>query len=206
MLESCPRCDYSLRGLPADHACPECGLRYDARSVISRAAMPKAAFLALLGFLYGGGVLFRIVFYGPVVPGAPCVIFFLLFLALVGGFGFTLWRLVTIDRRGQLVAALPDGLHLRLVQPADRVIPWDNITRVAVKPGKWRIGAVVFLKKERTVMDVTGVFKDRAAVERLVEAARSYLEGTTSYLVDRDEPTPLPTDDRKDPSGGFQER
>jgi len=32
MLTACPRCDYSLRGLPADHACRECGLGYDEAS------------------------------------------------------------------------------------------------------------------------------------------------------------------------------
>ena len=29
LMEICPACRYSLRGLPARHACPECGFRYD---------------------------------------------------------------------------------------------------------------------------------------------------------------------------------
>jgi len=29
----CPRCDYDLTGLPAVHACPECGCRYDEHSI-----------------------------------------------------------------------------------------------------------------------------------------------------------------------------
>jgi len=29
----CPRCDYDLTGLPAEHTCPECGCRYDEHSL-----------------------------------------------------------------------------------------------------------------------------------------------------------------------------
>lgn len=29
MIEVCPACRYSLRGLPEKHSCPECGFRYD---------------------------------------------------------------------------------------------------------------------------------------------------------------------------------
>ncbi len=31
---SCPRCDYSLRGLP-EHRCPECGLRFDIDDLVT---------------------------------------------------------------------------------------------------------------------------------------------------------------------------
>ena len=31
-LPFCPRCQYSLHGLPAAHRCPECGLEFDAES------------------------------------------------------------------------------------------------------------------------------------------------------------------------------
>ena len=43
----CPRCDYSLRGLPANHACPECGLRFDEQCELYRTTNPKAAFFML---------------------------------------------------------------------------------------------------------------------------------------------------------------
>lgn len=29
----CPRCDYDLTGLPAEHTCPECGCKYDEHSI-----------------------------------------------------------------------------------------------------------------------------------------------------------------------------
>jgi hypothetical protein len=33
MITACPRCGYSLEGLPDEHACPECGLRYHRQAV-----------------------------------------------------------------------------------------------------------------------------------------------------------------------------
>lgn len=34
LLAACPRCDYALRGLPVDHACPECGFAVDRRWLV----------------------------------------------------------------------------------------------------------------------------------------------------------------------------
>jgi hypothetical protein len=31
LLDECPRCGYSLRGLPVEHCCPEWGLTFDRR-------------------------------------------------------------------------------------------------------------------------------------------------------------------------------
>jgi len=36
MLKACPRCSYSLKGLPGDHKCPECGLPYDDNTIAVR--------------------------------------------------------------------------------------------------------------------------------------------------------------------------
>ena len=33
-MTRCPECNYDLRGLPADYACPECGFTYDADTVV----------------------------------------------------------------------------------------------------------------------------------------------------------------------------
>jgi len=34
--ERCPRCDYSLAGLPDKHRCPECGFEYERRMLVIR--------------------------------------------------------------------------------------------------------------------------------------------------------------------------
>ena len=36
MLTACPRCSYSLKGLPRDHQCPECGFPYDDSTIAVR--------------------------------------------------------------------------------------------------------------------------------------------------------------------------
>jgi len=33
-LKQCPRCEYALEGLPAEHQCPECGYRYGAGTYV----------------------------------------------------------------------------------------------------------------------------------------------------------------------------
>lgn len=49
----CVRCGYSLRGLPANHACPECGLRFDERCELYRVKDPKQ--VAILWLVIFGG-------------------------------------------------------------------------------------------------------------------------------------------------------
>lgn len=55
-LERCPMCKYDLAGLPARHACPECGFAYDAdtwihevptNTTIATIACVSSAFVAL---------------------------------------------------------------------------------------------------------------------------------------------------------------
>jgi hypothetical protein len=134
----------------------------------------------------------------PVPHVAARLVFFLMLLGMGAAFVVMVIKLIVFYRRGRLVATLPDGLWLRLDRPDSTVIPWDNISRVAFRPGFRKPGAVVFLRKERTVRDVVGVFRNRADAERFVEAA-------TSYVANREEPTGLQTDGSKDPSDGVRE-
>ena len=45
MITRCPRCSYSLRGLPTVHRCPECGLECDANAVVFRE--PRVAWIGV---------------------------------------------------------------------------------------------------------------------------------------------------------------
>ena len=56
VFQRCPRCDYSLRGLDRDHACPECGLRLDDRSLVFRVRNPRQLFLVWVAILGSGWI------------------------------------------------------------------------------------------------------------------------------------------------------
>ena len=64
MLKSCVQCGYSLKGLPGNHACPECGLRFDERSQVWRKSPGIVVFAAMFGFLGSIGAWIQL-------PGVP---------------------------------------------------------------------------------------------------------------------------------------
>lgn len=173
MLECCPRCGYSLRGLPADHACPECGLRYDERSLLFRRRLSGRVWLNLLGFLGGAMIVWLDLAWFMRLgvwrwPGSPYLA--LAYLGMLAWVAVHIWRQW---RLGRMVAVLPEGLLFRWDRPAMEWVPWSNISRVVVGPS--RLGVVIFLRRERTTRDLWGVFRSRDEAERLVAAADHYL-------------------------------
>lgn len=167
MLESCPRCSYSLQGLPVDHACPECGLRYDSQSAIYRHLHPAAVFGTLGGgvaWLWGGLNLMHA--YQRVPAGWRMVIvaFWLLFILFTVFMVRYCWRLY---RRGLIVAVVRDGLFVRLQKLDGELIPWSNIARAA--PNKGLKSVALFIRDARAVRDVAGVFRAPADVQRFAD-------------------------------------
>lgn len=164
MIESCPRCGYSLQGLPADHACPECGLRYDSHSTVYRHLHPAAVF-----GMMGGGVAWTWgwvnLFHAYHVVPRPWRIVILAFWTLFGIATILGARYCyRLYKRGLLVAVLPDGLYVRLQRLDGEFIPWSNIARAAANKGVKSVA--LFIRDSRTVRDVTGVFRSPAEVER----------------------------------------
>lgn len=90
-LDVCPGCQYSLRGLPAEHCCPECGFRYDRDArVFSRARLGLFVFGLASALLIVAGVVMRWWFGSWMARGmAP------LYFAPMGVMGVlaTAWRL-----------------------------------------------------------------------------------------------------------------
>jgi len=163
-LTSCPRCSYKLRGLPEKHRCPECGLGYDENSGIWR-RHPRWRELFWPALIY--------VYVFSTSLGAfqttPRYITILILLCSAGWAIYIVYNFLILIRDGRFAAVLPDELMLRLDKKDSISIPWGNITRVAVKPSP--LGAVIFLKKEREVKDILGVFSKRAEAEMFVKCA-----------------------------------
>jgi len=187
MLEVCPRCGYSLQGLPTDHACPECGLRYDAGSAIYRASQRKllsAMVGGAFGWLFGGVQLFHAYIMSP--PRVRMVLFALL-AAYVGGFVWAARYSYRLLRSGPMVALLPEGLFIRLQRLDGELIPWSNIARAAAN--KSMKSAALFIRDAKMVRDIAGVFRAPADVERFAdqvnERVRAATNGATRPAHDR---------------------
>lgn len=57
MVMECPRCGYSLSGLPRQYNCPECGFRYDCDGIVIQPSRRGWMILVVLNLLlFGFGV------------------------------------------------------------------------------------------------------------------------------------------------------
>lgn len=172
-MKNCVRCSYALRGLPACHVCPECGLAYDELSEIWRTKyntrLIGALALASLGWLW-------LVFFSSNalrVSPLPPTLLMLVNLGFAAIFVLVLYRFWRLYRGGQFVATMPTGLFIREERPELEVIAWSNISRAAVKASP--LGAVIFMKKEKTVRDIVGPFRKRSEAEDFVRHVEARL-------------------------------
>lgn len=174
MLAACPQCDYSLQGLPEDHACPECGLRYDRESEVYKHLNPKALFAGMLGFLGGtAGMVNLVRTFGNVgLFWRTCII-----ISLVVYFGAALWfgrYAYRLYRNGPLVAVLPKGLYVRLLRIRGEQIAWTEVSRVALNRSQ-KVATLIFLDG-RPVLDICGVFASLSDAQRFVSQVAARIE------------------------------
>lgn len=128
-LNDCPRCNYNLRGLPAHHRCPECGLEYDEHTRIWRPAKPWPAYTALIGV--GSGVLINAgQSLRAILLGQPVGLWRVAFLAgCVLSFGYVAWKIAAAHRRGFVIALCPCGIFVRNAFESAE-IPWLIVVRL----------------------------------------------------------------------------
>lgn len=187
VFSRCPRCRYNLRGLPAKHACPECGLHFDPGCAIFPVHNPRQVLLVWAAILGGGWISLKKL---PHVINASQSSFSDLFvgfaglvwltLALIGAFWFA-----RRYRQGFLVAIASDGLILRLPNTPTDLIPWSQINSVQRKPLPATKPQVVriYLEPRNKRLDLGGVanvFPTPAEAEQFVKTVQSRLQANSA--------------------------
>lgn len=171
MFDKCPRCEYALTGLPEEHACPECGLRYDKNSRIYRLRRRSVYVdMAILGFgIYALLTLFPL----QNVVGVWRGVSILLLSAYCVGMAWVAYAVYRAQRLGHYVATSCDGLLLHLPGSKLRILEWSNISRV--EPMRAGLGAILFIRDARVAMNLTGMFKSPTEAAEFMRIVSDYL-------------------------------
>lgn len=174
VFRACVRCGYSLRGLPANHACPECGLRFDEGCALYRVTNPKQVLASSIMILAGGWVSLKnlphLANFAAASAwdkiGALAAALWIVFV--IAG----TWFIVRRYRQGYEVAVTTDGLIIHLPALPDDLIPWADIARVELQPrapNKPQTARVHLSSgKTLTIGGVANVFADAAIAEDFV--------------------------------------
>lgn len=191
VFKQCPRCQYSLRGLPVNHACPECGLRFDDRCELYRLTNAKQVLAVWIVIFVGGFAVlqnlpdlfnFAAVSTWDKVGALAAVAWFFLV-------GFSIWFLFKRFRRGFEVAVTADGLIVRLPGFADELVPWDDIDSASIKEqpeGRPQIAGVLLKRSHKilTIGGVANVFPTQVDVARFVRQVMERVGSTIDVTPD----------------------
>jgi hypothetical protein len=127
-VQRCPVCEYDLAGLPAAHACPECGFEYDERTIVLYGARTGQSVQPLLVGLFG--YLTAVTW----IAGYRWVS-----LGLLLGAACILWQMFANRRRfntrggrTQLVATR-EGVSLREGPGPPDLVPWPRIRQFRLR-------------------------------------------------------------------------
>jgi len=183
VFKKCVRCGYSLRGLPANHACPECGLRFDERCASYRVTNPRQLMVFWLMIFGGGWVALKHLPHVANLGGASAweMIGALAGVVWIVCVPIAVWFIVRSYRRGFEVAITSDGLIVRLPGFSDDLIPWCDIGGASIKDrpaGKPQIASVFRKSKNKSVEigGVANVFPNRTDVEHFVRQVMERLD------------------------------
>lgn len=119
----CPRCGYRLRGLPAAHICPECGLSYDPHCEVVRLRGWRWGDLTAAAFLMAltAYVAYELVFSAkPANELSACLWLGLLIVV-------ALYAVVRARSSRDKLAINRQGVWFETVKQPARFIPWSQI-------------------------------------------------------------------------------
>ena len=140
-LTRCPQCKYSLKGLPADQRCPECGFEYDAETAMWIGRLNKNEIVAYVVMGLFGIVMFLTRLFATPSPSLTFLQSYALFL--VGGAGlFVVYRLRQISLAGDAVCTTREGVWIKKGRRIE-LYPWEEIEDVFWKPSNRNAGVKV---------------------------------------------------------------
>ncbi len=176
-LTWCPQCKYSLKGLPANHNCPECGFEYDAETAAWHHQPSRiwTSFEILATLFFGGSFVNGAIDKTQSAGGLR--LFDLLFIL---GFVFMLWLLIRGFSASLTIATTPGGLYIKKGRRHGTLVPWAQVQRVfwsvASRKCELKIASKVRMKL------ITRIFEDQADFEDFeseVQERKQTLEGTS---------------------------
>jgi hypothetical protein len=189
LLADCPGCGYSLRGLPTQHACPECGLAFDRRwQVFGGRARSKHS--TLMGRFATG--------YPFVYTMAALVVVPLLASAFTGLFGFwwvllvfgpvALFAAVFLRIPRAFVAVGPDGVLIYRGPKRSERFAWAEVGRARLQLFRKKLIVPAAGKDVRVPFTFFGARgTDLAEAERLLRCINHYPRGEGAYTLAPDE-------------------
>ena len=173
--DACVHCGYSQTGLPAVHACPECGFQYDDQMYIIRAKGPWG--LSALNLF---AMLFTVVFFRSMAQ--PPIDFLAEFVgeSIANGLGLlvlvavVIWfvrifiRLWTTNR---YAAVTPTGIRARTLS-GEISVPWSEFEYLQMRGF---IPTLFARGKEHYCVQLLGVFGNRRRFDKFDDAAEAAL-------------------------------
>ncbi len=173
-LTWCPQCKYSLKGLPANHSCPECGFEYDAETAAwhGRTSRIWTSFWMLVTLFYGGSLL-----KGAIDRSQSAGGWRLFDLLSILGIVFILWLLIREFSASLTIATTPRGLYIKKGRRHGTFVPWEQVQRVfwsvASRKCELKIASKVRMKLITRIFEDQADFEEfQAQVERRKRAAK----------------------------------
>lgn len=194
---NCVRCGYSLRGLAADHACPECGLAYDRKSEVYRISNPRGALLSELVLAAGGVSPLIVLIWLPALlayhfsvltrPQAFVAALIVALFMLVG-FANASRDAFRNYRVGIYVVMLPGGLFVNLPMCEHNFVEWERIKKLGTcedDPECRSCSLLLYLcdGDDEDTVEIGGMcrfFEDQAAADRFAQDIQGRMRSSSA--------------------------
>ena len=174
---TCPKCAYSFRGLPIDHACPECGFQRDEHTLVFEArGLRGITLLSLVATSVWGCFVFAlaqamslllVLAVGAIIAEAISLPVFIVALT-----AYPTYLAVRVCSRRRYVAVTPAGIHVRSLSE-ECFIPWSEFRYVQM----YALIPTIFADGDEPYrVSLMGVLGSRRRFDAFDEAAEAAVE------------------------------